>query len=285
MVDACLARRVREVVDLTGLLALADQVLVRPLGERGVEAHVLPGFDRFLGAVKERGTTVGELVPADATDELERLLLQTRFPRFEWARAAVDPKLLERLFAPVLQDLLMQFVGKLPGVGAFSALARVGGRAAESALGGKTGGAAKSIAADFSKSALTTLRDAVAARLASEEGRALVETIRAKAFRHCLEVPLEAVLTDFDALPWREVARLVPQIAEHDLRSTLGRAVLRAELSAFLEVEGDKSIEALLEEAGALPDVRAYLRVQGEGVLEALVGDPGFAAWLAKLTA
>ncbi len=278
VVDAILARRVREAVDLTGLLSLVDQLLVRPLG-------LLPGFDRFLASAREHGTTVGEWIPKDATDELERLLLQTRFPRFEWARAAVDPKLLERLFAPVLQDLLTQFVGKLPGVGAFSALARVGGRAAESALGGKTGGAAKSIAADFSKSALAVLRDALAARLASDEGRALVEAIRARAFRHCLEVPLETVLADFDALPWREVSRVVPAIAEHQLRSILGRAALRAEVRAFLEVEGDKPIEAMLDEAGVLPDVRAYLRVQGEGVLEALVDSPGFATWFAALTA
>lgn len=285
VVDAILARRVRDAVDLTGLLSLVDQLLVRPLGERAVTAHLLPGFDRFVASARERGTTVGEWIPDDATEELERLLLQTRFPRFEWARAAVDPKLLERLFAPVLQDLLTQFIGKLPGVGAFSALARVGGRAAESALGGKTGGAARSIAADFSKSALATLRDALAARLASEEGRALVEAIRGRAFRHCLQVPIETVLADFDALPWREVSGLLPAIAEHQLRSVLGRVALRAEVRAFLEVEGDKPIEALLDEAGVLPDVRAYLRVQSEGVLEALIDDPRFATWFAALTA
>lgn len=278
VVDALLARRVRDVVDVTGLLALLEVAVVRPPLARGVDEHVLPAFDRFRDETTRRETRVGELLPDDARLELERLLLATRFPRFEWARDAIDPKLLERLFSPVLQEILMQFVGKLPGVGALGALARVGGKAAGGALSG-----AKSIAAEFSKSAFATLRDAVAARLASDEGRALVEELRRHAFRHVAEVPLAQILADFDALPWREVAKLAPAIVEHDLRSALGHAIVRAELAAFLEVEGERTIAELLDEAGVLPDVRAYLRVQGEGVLTALVDAPDFAVWLSKL--
>ena len=276
VVDALLARRVRDVVDVTGLLALLEVAVVRPPLARGVDEHVLPAFDRFRDETTRRATRVGELLPDDARLELERLLLATRFPRFEWARDAIDPKLLERLFSPVLQELLMQFVGKLPGVGALGALARVGGKAAGGALSG-----AKSIAAEFSKSAFATLRDAVAARLASDEGRALVEELRRHAFRHVAEVPLAQILADFDALPWREVAKLAPAVVEHDLRSALGHAIVRTELAAFLEVEG--TIAELLDEVGVLPDVRAYLRVQGEGVLAALVDEPAFASWLSKL--
>ncbi|MCB9611768.1 MAG: hypothetical protein H6722_04860 [Sandaracinus sp.] len=277
VVDAALARPLSEVVDLTGLSALAEAVLLRPIGERSIRDHVSPGFERLRDTVRERETKVGDLLPADAADELERLLLATPFPRFEWAREAVDPKQLEKLFAPILQDLLMQFVGKLPGVGALSAFARVGGKAA-GALG-----PAKTIAADFSKSALASLRDAFSARLASDEGRALVEEIRAHAFRHVLGVPVDTILADFDRLPWREVAAVAPGIAEHDLRSALGHAVLRQEVAAFLEVEGARTVEDLLEEAGALADVRAYLRVQGEGVLALLLASDDFGAWLAKL--
>lgn len=278
VVDALLARRVREVVDVTGLLGLIDVAIVSPPLARGVDAHVLPAFDRFRDETDGRQTQVGELLPDDARLALERLLVEARLPRFEWARDAVDPKLLERLFSPVLQDLLLQFVGKLPGVGAFSALARVGGKAAGGALSG-----AKSIAAEFSKSAFATLREAVAARLASDDGRALVEELRRHAFRHVVAVPLAKILADFDALPWREIAKLAPAIVEHDLRSTLGAAIVRAELAAFLEVEGERTIASVLDEAGVLPDVRAYLRVQGEGVLAALVEEPELAAWLAKL--
>lgn len=278
VVDALLEQRVADLVDLTGLLELAAVALVRAPLERAVSDHVLPGFDRLRGEVKTRETRVGDLLPAEAADALERSLVQTRFPRFEWARDAVDPKLLERLFAPILQDLLLQFVGKLPGAGAFSALARVGGKAA----GGVASGA-KAIAGEFSKTALATLRDAFSARLASDEGRALVEQIRSEAFRHCLEVPLDAVLADFDAMPWRDAARVVPQIVEHDLRSALGHAVLRTELAAFLAIEGERTLLDVLDEAGALPNVRAYLRVRAEGLLATLVESPAFEAWLARL--
>ncbi len=74
----------------------------------------------------------------------------------------------------------------------------------------------------------------------------------------------------------------MPAIVAANANGELGRALVRKEVEAFLEVEGDRTGHEVLEEAGVAPQVRAYLRVQAESLLGALLDDEAFAAWIAR---
>ncbi|HJL05484.1 MAG TPA: hypothetical protein RMH85_34890 [Polyangiaceae bacterium LLY-WYZ-15_(1-7)] len=281
VVDQLLARPLGDLVDVTGLTELAQAFLAAAPVARGLDDHAVPAVGRFLTATEEAELTVGELLPPAQADALEALVVDLRLPRFAWARDTVDGELLKKLFAPVLQELLLQFVGKLPGVGGFAgALAKMGGKATRGVGAGVQG-----IAREFSRAAVGGLRDALSARLASDEGRAIVREIRAQAFRRTLTVPLSTILHDLEGLPWAGFAGELPPIVEQNARSAFGRALLRAEIEAFLAVEGDKTLGAFLDEVGALPTVRAWVRVQAETLLGSLLADDAFGDWLTELAA
>jgi len=284
VVDALLSRRVEALVDVPSMTDLAVSALARHNVERALMEHFEPGWTRVWAAVREADQTVGDFVPPASREELQEIVAEMSLPSLGWMKGAVDPALLKDLFAPALGAWLLMFVRKLPlGGGLAGALSKMGGSRSKKVLGAMDE-KVQTTAESFSRGASDQLREAIAERIASEEGQAIVKRIRAQLVAHLMTVEVDAIFADLEAIPRTKLLALMPPIVESNARRDFGKALIRSELEAMLRVEGARTLREVLEEAGLLPEVRAYLRVQAEGLLEDLLRSDAFATWLAKLS-
>jgi hypothetical protein len=125
----------------------------------------------------------------------------------------------------------------------------------------------------------TALRE----RLASEEGRALVAAINVGVVEHILKTRFSDLQRDAADLPIAQVLELVPDIVAHAARADFVLAIVQRELSAYLALEGDHTLAALLAALGVLDETRALLLAQADQLMRTLAAQPAFAAWLERL--
>jgi hypothetical protein len=318
VVDFLLDRPVRELVDVDAVADIVAAGLARDVAARLMERHVVPAIERHDRRVRESGETLGDHLPDDVRARLVTLLAGADGPRAAWARGAVDPALVRRLLAPVLQEVLLGFARKLPGLGGDGGSGEAhddagrGGGGAGALLGGVAGRLKRGVerraerlvdvgrtvlgglgaelerqvqtaARDFSQGAVAGLRDAVRARLKSPEGRETMAALRRQVLERLLATPLHDLHDDLARLPLRELAALVPDVAQHDATRAGVRAALREEVAAAVAVYAGDTARAWFAEAGLAETVRASLCARGDTLAAGLFGGDRFAAWLDAL--
>lgn len=292
-VDTLLARKLGELVDVAVLTDTLTTGLHEAELSRIVERHLLPARARVGGVLGD--ATVGSMLTEEVAAHLEEQVASMNVPNFSWLAGAIDPEILRKLFAPIWQDVLMQYTRRLPlGSGIAGALSKMGefgkglrnvalrGREPEPEPEQDETAERESIARDFAQDVTSEVRDAIVARLASEEGRELAEQARRQVHQRIMETPARTILDDLERLPLDTLFRMAPPTVDFNAGSELGRAMMRSEVQAVLEVEGERTLAEVLDGAGVLPPLRAYLRVQAEGLLGAMLDEPKFADWISK---
>jgi len=292
------------------LLTIVLSALTRENTARVAELHVLPATARVGARLEAADHKLRDLLPDAARDELVRIIASGKGPRFGWLKGALDPADLRELFAPVVQQVLVQFTSKLPipGMGGGGS----SGGSAGGALGGFVGMLGKQVqksasqfaevgksvmgglgselerrmqalARDFSHTAMGELRSAVSDRLKSAEGQAILMRMRDRAIEHVLDAKLADVTRDMLHLPIEELSKLAPEVVVHQREQTLLSALLEAELQAALSVIGQRSLLELLTEAGLYESTRdLVLRIVDPGA-KALFASDKFGDWLGRL--
>ncbi len=299
-------------------VVLSDKQLVSSLlsaltaenARRVVDRHVLPATLRTgeqLSATEQR---LRDLLPEASRHELEAIIAKGQGPRFGWLKGALDPADLRELFAPVVQQVLVQFTSKLPipgvggsGTGHSAAAGAIGGlvgmlgkqmqkSASQFAEVGKSvmGGLGSELerrmhafARDFSQTAMGEFRIAVEDRLKSQEGKAILLRMRDRAVAHVFDAKLADVAQDILRLPMAELAQVAPAVVAHQQEQALWQTLLSAEIEAALSVLGSRPIAELLREAGLLDTAREMsLRIVDPGA-QALFASPAFGDWLGRL--
>jgi hypothetical protein len=304
LVDGLLARPVRALVDAEALAALLTGALTEAQAKRIALEHIRPAVERHRARATEAGETLGDLLPPGASGRIETLLESARLIDLPFARDLIDKDRVRELVAPVLQETLIRFARKLPLPGAggeeggkgladkvrrglgesASRIADVGRSVGKSVMGGFDR-KLQSIAKDFSQSALREMREAMKARLESEEGRALAKAIRDHAAARLAALPTGELVALLDALPREDVEDLVIDTALHNNARELFRRALHEEIAAIVAIEGDKPVRALLEESGALEAVRGFLLERASHLIEAVAAEDAFGAFLGRLLA
>ena len=304
LVDGLLARPVRALVDAEALALLLADALTEAQAKRVALEHIHPAIERHHARATEAGETLGDLLPPGAAGRIETLLESARLIDLPFARDLIDKDRVRELVAPVLQETLIRFAKKLPLPGAggeeggkgladkvrrglgesASRIADVGRSVGKSVIGGFDR-KLQSVAKDFSQSAVREMREAMKARLESEEGRALTRAIRDHAAARLAATPTNELVALVGALPRGDVEDLVIDVARHTRRRDLFRRALHEEIAAIIAVEGDKPVSALLEESGALEAVRSFLLERASHLIEAVAAEDAFGAWLDRLLA
>lgn len=257
-----------------------------------VETHVTPAWHRQQERARAERDTVGDALPPDAVRAIEVILERGEGPRFAWLQGAVEPKLIAQLIAPIVQQVLLGFVGKLSGglsggttssslIGMLgrgvqqraSALADVG-KAVMGGIGVDVEKKLQSAAKDFSQSASTTIRDAVQARLRSDEGQTLVREISTQVFARVRATPVHVIQDDIDRIPIDDVIALVPGIVDHNRKRALIAKVIEAEVAAALAGVGTQSIGDLLRAHGLRDAVESIARRVVPPTLGQFASDP-----------
>lgn len=287
VVDALLARKVAELVDVSVL----TDTLTAGLGEtevgRIVAEHLIPARARIRASLGD--ATIGALLPAHVGEALEEQIATMALPTMSWLAGAVDAEIFRKLFAPIWQDVLMRYTRRLPlGSGLAGAISKMGefGKglrdAARRGRDEKEDEQPAEIARDFAQDVTQEVREAIAARLASDEGRLLAEQARRQVHERILSTPAKTILDDFERLPLDALFGFAPATVAMNAASPLGRALMRREVEAALAVEGQRTLAEVLDGAQVLPPLRAYLRVQAEGLLDALLVEPRFGDWITR---
>ena len=286
--DAVIDQPIGQLVDRD---ALRDEVLHGLAPERSArvaERHVLPALERFARALVGRAEVVRDLMSHAGEQRLTTMVRDERGPRFAWLRGALDPADVRELIAPIVQQLLTQFVSKLPipglgGGGLGGLVGRLGRQVGQLADVGRSmlGGMVR----DFSQSATSEFRVALAARVESPEGKRILARMRDRALAHVLAARIDDVVCDLMQLPREEIARLVADVLAHGREQALVRAVLEVELDAQLETLAARTPRQLLVEADMLERTRAQVQRALDPVLRQLLDSDPFASWLARLLA
>jgi hypothetical protein len=311
VVDHLLAQPLRALLDLDEVRRLVLSALTEGNVRRAVERHVAPGFARHAEAIVSTQVQVGSLVSKVAHDKLRQIAHKLQLPEARWAQAAVDPLLVRRLLAPVWTQVLLNFAKRLPIPGAGghhgAPAARSGGsgitgflsrsvqeqaeklidrgRSAMGGLGAEVERRLLAAARDFSDGAAQVFRDTLYERLQSDEGRELVGKICVGVIDHVIQTRFADLQPDLDALPMDEVLDLVPDLVAHAAPSTFVQDIVQRELAAWLSLEGERSLGALLHEAGSFDEARAALVRRSEQLSAGLFQTREFADWVTRLAA
>jgi len=312
-VEQLLSTRLREAVDVDDFIPLVLRTLSDANIARAVERHVRPGFMRFTGHVSAASEPIGSLVSEEAERGLRAALTAPVNIRGRWLKGAVDPKLIQRLLAPIWVQLFVSFARRIPIPGLAGAAAGAGGTgAAQTGRGGLAGMLGRGVqqsaerlvdagrsalgglgidletkltaaARDFSDSALGIWNKALRERLDSHEGQAIVAQIKLGVLEHILRVPLRDLHDDSAGLAQARYFDVVPALVAHAVRVPFVKNIVEREIREYVAVEGDRRLDELLGELGMLDDVRTWLEQRIERGLGVYAGSDAFADWLGRV--
>ena len=311
LVEHLLSQRLRDVADLPQLVAIILGTLRKESLARDLKLHVQPGLLRYDRHVDQAPERLSDLLGPEGADALRTLVAAPSGARGRFMRGAVDPALLKRLLAPVWVQLLVNFSKRIPipGLGGAPSASAGGaasaGRGIASMLGksvqqsaGRLVGAGRSAleglgidvekkltaaARDFSEGALGIWNQALRERLQSDEGKALVAQIKLSVLEHLLSVQLQDIHKDAMKLPLPAYVDLAPAIVSHAVQLPFLRRFIEAEVQAFLAVEGERSLHALLSDLGAVEPARSWLEARVEQQIQGWSQRASVAAWLTQL--
>jgi len=275
---------------------------------RFAEKHLAVGRARWRDRFAESGETPRDLLGPTASEDLHRIIADAPMPKAKWSKGMVDPKLVQQLVAPVVQDTLISFAKNLPipglgGGGGDDAGDRGGrgggsmfgirkrlkaeagrlaekGRDALGGIGAELERQVKNAARDFSENASTEFRRAMQNRVKSPEGKRLVAEIREQVVETVLDTPIHALVADLDNVPDADLVALAGPVADHNHGREAFAAAVRAEIDAALAIEGDTTGRQYLTEQGQLDDVRAAVGKQLDPLVRDFFGADAFAGWL-----
>ncbi len=295
-------------IDAEGLAALLTDAISEPEAGRVLRAHVRPGIERYRARAAEAKETVADVLPPDAAARIDALLAKARRVDAPWAKGLVDADRIRELVAPVVQETLIGFAKKLPipgltgadegsgggGASGLAGMVRRGlgegasriadvGRSVGKSVMGNFDKKLQSIAHDFSQTAVREIREALRARLRSDEGRALVAEIRKGVLSKIGAVPTADLLALLDAVPREELEGIALDVVLHNARRELVHRTVRGEVDAVLAIEGTTTIRAILERAGIVEAVRSFLVTRGEVLLARVASGDRMAALLGRL--
>ncbi|MFW5876076.1 MAG: hypothetical protein ACOCXM_05020 [Myxococcota bacterium] len=302
LVEFALDRPVSELVDAGDIVEVLAAAVTADNASRVAERWLEPAWDRHRERTAQAGDTVGDAVPEPERAAIRKLLQDARLPKAAWAEGAVDPPLVRDLLAPVLQQTLLGFVRKLPGLGgggeaeggapgplgglagAFGkrALERAGklADAGRGVLSGALDERVQQLAREFSRSALGGMRQALAERLESDEGKRLVGRIREQVFDRLLEAKVVDLMQDAETVPPAEARDVAAALVGFNAQRDFVQRAVREEVDAWLALEGARTAGELLEEAGLDDVVRRIANDRLDALLRAFFSTHGFAAWL-----
>lgn len=310
LVEHVLSQRLRDVADLPQLSAIVLGTLAQESLARILSRHVQPGLQRYDQHVAQAPERVSDLIGPDAANALRALLAAPSGARGRFMRGAIDPALLKRLLAPVWVQLLVNFSRRIPGLGGAASApgsAPAAGRGIASMLGksvqqsaGKLVDAGRSAleglgidvekklnaaARDFSEGALGIWNQALRERLQSDEGKAIVAQIKLSVLEHVLRVQLQDIHRDAMKLPLPAYVDLAPAIVSHAVQLPFLKRFIDAEVKAYLDVEGQRSLSELLGDLGALESVRSWLEGRVTQQIAGWSQTKSFAEWITALLA
>lgn len=309
VVDHALDRELSEFVDFTEGRRVVVGALTRENLSRIFDRHVLAGFARYADRVEDAPETLGDLVPEVARVRILNLIKHGPMPRALWARNMLDRALLAKLFAPVWVNLFTSFARRLPipglsavtsaAAGATAASGIAGrlsrsvqeraeklvdrGRSAMGGLGAEFEKRVQAAAKEFSDGAAEIFREALEARLKSDEGRALLSQLTDKAFAHVMGAKLVDLHEDTKRANVAEILNASAEIVGHSVTTSFIEATIDDEVRAFVESQGERPMREVLSELGVLDDVRSIAIAQLSDVARTLFAAPAFADWVHRL--
>ena len=267
--------------------------------------HVQPIVDRCRKQLAAKGGRAQDWVASEVQASLPKLLTNPNGPRFSYIKGVIDPALLRRLLAPVLQDVLLRFVARLSTVlgSAGSGLGGTDGGLL-GRLGRDVGGKGKrlldvglsmvsglgleqklqELAADFSQHAVGAFRDSLAERLRSPEGQNLVRAMVEQGTNAVLQTPLSELNADLDRIPLSELLALIPHAVAHAASQQLFGEMLQSEVKGYYAKHGGRPWIDLLRDLNLEDPIRGACLVGVEEHARLLFASEGFATWLSDLT-
>ncbi len=309
-VEYVLAQPVNSLVDVETVRDVLLAAITEVNTQHFIDTHGWPGNDRVHAHLKQTGESLSDLLPADFVDRVEEIVRRSKPPKAAWAKDAVDPTLVRTLIAPVVQQTLTSFVQRLPipglggdatqpdakrsrGLGGAlrkgmsSGAGRLAGAGANllGGLGAEIEKKLQGATREFSQTASSEFRSHLRERLRSDEGRDLVRRIRDQALERLMATPLHEMMEDMQRVPLKDYVDLAPAVIEHNRGRDELSALIDMELSAWLDVEGERELRVLLDDAGLLEAVTADLTRIADKHTRAFFGTPEFESWVEELLA
>jgi hypothetical protein len=309
-VDLALDQPLSEFVDFDQGRIIVVRALTKENLGRILARHVGPGFDRYTMRVAGSPETLGDLVPEHSRARIRRIIDRSKPPRAKWAKGMVDPALLRRLFAPVWVNLFASFAKRLPVPGASAVAAAASGaggvgaaiagrltrsvqeraeklvdrgRSAMGGLGAELEKRVQAAAREFSEGAAEVFREALQARLQSDEGREITREIVTQGLAHLFSAKLADLHDDAKDANVPEILETAAEVVGHSVTRAFIEETIEHEVAAFVKLEGARTLREIFAELGALDDVRRVAVSQVGGLARRLFAGAAFADWVTRL--
>jgi hypothetical protein len=150
-------------------------------------------------------------------------------------------------------------------------------------LGAQVEGQLKAAASAFVASSMNLVLDRVVTILAAPETGARLGRLNATGFDEALKLKTHVVVGQGLKLPVDDLLEVVPGLIAHNLARPELRAGLLEELRLALDVEGRRTIRAVLEDSRGTGIWRAEVLATVTPLLREFSRTPGFAAWSGAL--
>jgi hypothetical protein len=99
---------------------------------------------------------------------------------------------------------------------------------------------------------------------------------------HVLVTKVAEIHVDASRIPMNDILRIAPSIISHSAPRAFVEKMVRAEIDAFLALEGDRPLRDVLEELGILDEARAAVVRRASNVARGFFASPAFGAWFGR---
>lgn len=255
-----------------------------------VDRHILPVVEAERARAGESGEKLGDLVPDDVIEAIEKRTKRPVALPDGFGRDIVRPAFVTGLVTGVLQDTLEAFVAKLPIPGGG------GGRRSDKAHSDKPrsgkrrgllGGLGRAVqentrrtTAEFARQSAGKMRGVVEQRLRTPENRRELEAMRRRAIDAVLALPIAELHALADDPGPSEIAQWALRVLEHNAARPEVEAAIQMHVGAVLEREGERTVSQMLTEQGLLESVRAGALDRVRAEIVKLASSAGLREWL-----
>ena len=291
-VNFLFAQPVASIIDVDHLLTVIDRALDETLTEDWIRDHLRPSIGREKERAKERNCVIGDWICPEMQAELRTLAMKpVRLDR-AFLSEAVQQASVRHMLRSIIAETLDRFVNTLKpggsgggllgsvGRGAFGLASRAG-RGILGQIGGQVEEQLRQAAQAFVQSSTSVMLDRLVVLMSSDETARYLGQSTLAAYEAIIGMKTRTIWDHLDDdKRVDDVLGALPAQLAFLLRRPEVRDGLRAEVEAFLAIEGQRTIAEALGPTAYVDALKVNLVAQSIPIVTAFAATSEFKAWL-----
>ncbi|MEE2788169.1 MAG: hypothetical protein VX589_12575 [Myxococcota bacterium] len=281
-------------IDIDDVLESLDQAMDESWTEAWLKTHLRTMIARESSSAQARGDTMADWIAAELQAELRAMAMRpVRFDR-DFLEHAVQQDAVRHMLQRIIEETLDRFVNTVKpggrgggllgsvGRGAFGFASRAG-RGILGQIGEQLEQQLRGAASLFVKSSTSVMLHRVVELMTHPETERHLGTSRLAAYEGFLAMSTHRLWHHIDeSASTDDIISALPAQIAFILGKPEFRARIREEMSAYLTVEGARSLNALLGNPSHVAQIKTNLAANISPLIVGFAASDGFKAWLSE---